>query len=405
VCACYVEAKLFGFWALAGEEEGERERERGGEGETGKRLERGPAYAGVRRQESGRGRADDGQLVWRFRAAPEDRRAVACEQVESLWPVCGSVLVQGGVAYVAAGRSSYLDGGIYLFGLDPATGEVLYRSRVETPHPKLTEEAVKKAAGLPATKLAQNIIDGKSRTDPDRSDSFAMGGTRRDVLVSDGTSIYLRHVRFDAGLNRQPTGGRHLYSTTALLDGSEVHRTHWVLGLGDLRETLPVSYSWIANRMQGGFGSRLAAPYGLLLCFDGETVWGIRRTGGYTLFAQQNKPFSPGETPPPDFRPSDGKTSPPWKWSAPLPFRPRALVRAGEALWIAGVPNVGDSPEPFAAFEGRAGGLLAAFSTADGTELARYDLDAAPVFDGMAAAGGQLLIATVDGEVRLLGKQ
>ena len=48
--------------------------------------------------------ADDGRLVWRFRAAPEDRQMVAFEQVESVWPVHGAVLVRDDVAYVTAGR-------------------------------------------------------------------------------------------------------------------------------------------------------------------------------------------------------------------------------------------------------------------------------------------------------------
>ncbi len=56
-------------------------------------------------------RASDGALAWRFRAAPEERRVVAFGQVESAWPVHGSVLVMGDMAYFAAGRSSFLDGG------------------------------------------------------------------------------------------------------------------------------------------------------------------------------------------------------------------------------------------------------------------------------------------------------
>ena len=37
----------------------------------------------------------DGELVWRFQAAPRDLRTVSLDQVESLWPVHGSVLGAG----------------------------------------------------------------------------------------------------------------------------------------------------------------------------------------------------------------------------------------------------------------------------------------------------------------------
>jgi len=38
-------------------------------------------------------RASDGALVWRLRAAPHERRVVAFDQLESAWPVPGSVLI------------------------------------------------------------------------------------------------------------------------------------------------------------------------------------------------------------------------------------------------------------------------------------------------------------------------
>ena len=41
----------------------------------------------------------NGELVWRFRAAPLNQRHVAYGQVESAWPVHGSVLVQDGIVY------------------------------------------------------------------------------------------------------------------------------------------------------------------------------------------------------------------------------------------------------------------------------------------------------------------
>ena len=56
--------------------------------------------------------ATDGALLWRFLAAQRDRRILAYEQIESCWPVHGSVLVHDGVAHFVAGRSVFVDGGM-----------------------------------------------------------------------------------------------------------------------------------------------------------------------------------------------------------------------------------------------------------------------------------------------------
>jgi outer membrane protein assembly factor BamB len=66
---------------------------------------------------------NDGQLAWRYRAAPQDRRIMAFEQLESLWPVHGSVLARGDTIYCVAGRSIFLDGGLRMLGLDLETGK------------------------------------------------------------------------------------------------------------------------------------------------------------------------------------------------------------------------------------------------------------------------------------------
>lgn len=68
-------------------------------------------------------RAKDGQLAWRTRVAPQERRMVAYGQVESVWPTVGTVLVHDGVAYACAGRTSESDGGIAVVALDPVTGK------------------------------------------------------------------------------------------------------------------------------------------------------------------------------------------------------------------------------------------------------------------------------------------
>lgn len=77
-------------------------------------------------------RADNGQMVWRLRAAPLDERIVAYGGLESPWPVPGSVLVTDNVAYFAAGRQSLADGGILVFAVDPPTGKIRWTQRLDT---------------------------------------------------------------------------------------------------------------------------------------------------------------------------------------------------------------------------------------------------------------------------------
>ncbi|MBL7188022.1 MAG: PQQ-binding-like beta-propeller repeat protein [Phycisphaerae bacterium] len=85
-------------------------------------------------------RLNDGAMAWRFIAAPADLRTVAFDRLESPWPVSGSVLLLDGLAYACAGRSSWIDGGMYLYALDPATGEVLHRNQVRSTHPEYKEQ-------------------------------------------------------------------------------------------------------------------------------------------------------------------------------------------------------------------------------------------------------------------------
>ena len=130
------------------------------------------------------------------------------------------------------------------------------------------------------------------------------GGATSDVLVSDGMSIFLRQVRFDTRLEKQDRMGRHLFSTSSLLDDAENHRSHWVLGTGDFSRT-PVAYSWIADK-PGNYGSHLAVPYGLMMTFEDRSVWVVKHTQGefnYILTAEDNRPFAANEPSQPDFRP------------------------------------------------------------------------------------------------------
>ncbi|HEX7900532.1 MAG TPA: PQQ-binding-like beta-propeller repeat protein, partial [Planctomycetota bacterium] len=67
-------------------------------------------------------RVADGALAWRLRLAPVEARLPAWGQLESPWPVVGSVLVDGGVGYAAAGRHPSADGGVKVVAFKPRTG-------------------------------------------------------------------------------------------------------------------------------------------------------------------------------------------------------------------------------------------------------------------------------------------
>jgi len=85
-------------------------------------------------------RAADGVLAWRFRAAPDNRRLVSFEQVESVWPVHGSVLVIDDTVYCVAGRSMFLDGGLRLVQLDAKTGRKKSEKILNDRDPKTGED-------------------------------------------------------------------------------------------------------------------------------------------------------------------------------------------------------------------------------------------------------------------------
>ena len=341
-------------------------------------------------------RLSDGELVWRFRAVPDELNTVALGQVESVWPVHGSTLVEDGVAYAAAGRSSYIDGGIILYGLDPTTGKTIYKEHVRNSHPMVTSAGDKPQ--IERQKIDQNATDAKTFTAPDKSDAFSMEGVTTDILVSDGNSIFMRHLRFNRQCVRQPELSRHLFSTSRLLDDAENHRSHWVLGTGDFSR-IAVAYSWIANRRGGRKDVHLAVPYGILLAFDDETVWGVRRGEAYTLFAETHRPFSATEKSLPDFRKVEDDAGERWKWSVDIDVRPRAIVRAGDLLFLGGTPYSPNQVDLAATYEGAKGGLVSVMSTSNAEKIAEQSLDSPPVWDGMAAANGRLYISLESGSL------
>ena len=344
-------------------------------------------------------RASDGQLAWRFRAAPEDRRTVAYNQLESVWPVHGNVLVEDGAAYFVAGRSIFLDGGMYLYRLDPLTGEVLSEARMDGRVAETEREP-------------QGVIRGTH-----------MLGALPDVLSSDGASIYMRQKRFDRNLAEQETNVPHLFSSVGFLDGLWWHRTYWMMGtsMGSgyggwprVGNTVPAGRILVFDESSVyGFGRDRYAHHGSHVGLDASTVFHFRpdrdtasRRTRYHLFGVGRKAQSvekpqqkPAQKPAQKRRGQGGQAPRIYRWSKEASLLVRAMVLADQTLWLAGPPYAANLEDLPAALEGLRGGLLLAVSATDGETLAQYKLEAPPVWDGMAAAGGRLYLSTTDGRV------
>ncbi len=326
-------------------------------------------------------RAADGQLAWRFLAAPADHRVVMYDQVASSWPVHGSVLVEDGVAYFAAGYSSFLDGGVHVYGLDIRTGKTVHQAHLQGPYPKLPDEP---------------------------GWAFDMEGARSEVLLSQGGFIYMRQVKLDKELQLQETSritrmgdrnvGLHLFSTSGLLDDSGYNRTFWM-------------YS---ARWPGYYrANEGAAKTGQMLVFDDRTTYGVKVYNkkdvrrpwfvpgtGCEVFADHNDNEPVLEEKAANWDKGPGfSRSKPAKWAVKVPVRAQALVLAGDKLFVAGAPDILKPDDPLASFEGRAGGKLWAMSAKDGRRLAEYELDSPPIFDGLIAARGRLYLCTKNGNL------
>lgn len=294
-------------------------------------------------------RASDGELAWRFKVAKAKRLIVAYGQLESPWPLHGSVLVHDGSLYLVAGRSSYLDGGIDLYRIRPETGEVISRKTIYSPDPKTGRQ-------------------------PKQYGPSSMPGALTDILVADERYVYLRDTVLDKrSLEEQPKGESHLLTLTGFLDDTWPHRSYWIFG------THPSLATGCSRRERN-------LIYGRLLAFDGSSVYGYGRASVHWSNQFQDKPYRL-------FALNLGDRS--TRWAKRLPLIVRAMVLSDKVLFAAG-RSTGKGGET---------AMLAAISASDGTELARYRLDSPPVFDGMAAAYGRIYIACEDGRIICMGKR
>jgi len=354
--------------------------------------------------------ADDGALIWRFLAAPTDRRIMVYEQIESLWPVSGSVLVRDGIAHFVAGRSIFVDGGMRLYRLDARSGEMISDTALDDRDPQTGGDVQELVKWL-------NMPVG-----------------RPDILSCDGKHIYMRSQAFDLQGKRLRTGpeiegpqegtrqggeATHLFCPTGFLDDTWFHRTYWLYGK-----------TW-GSGWNGYYIAGKHAPAGKIMSVGDDRVYVFGRRPQYyrwtrpleyRLFAadKQWKVSATRPAPKPQSRAKSKRrrnegpvpigNAENYMWSGEVPILVRAMTLAGKTLLIAGAEDVlqeegtdkGKEDQILkqeAALLGKDGAVLWAVSAENGAKLHEYKLASPPVFDGMAAANGKLYIATRDGRV------
>ncbi len=347
-------------------------------------------------------RQTDGALAWRFRGGPTDRRVVVRGRLESAWPVHGNVLVHENSVVVAAGRSSYLDGGIHLYRLDPVTGKTKSETTIFSPDEK-----------------------GKQPPNGGRD----VRGVLNDVLLADGSDVYMRQCKLDFETGSDEGSGIHLFTPIGFLDDTWWHRAYWVFN------------NEFKSHWSGWWKVGNEVPSGRILSYDDELIYGFGRSaypggntgqwrGGekYQLFAVSRKQNFPAALPAKPAQDRRGKNPPKKKgkrpkappkrkvpnlWETPTPLLATSLAATKGAVYLAGPPNMFeakgasgeaalqlvDSSAALAAWQGEKGGILYGASTADGKKLVQIDLPSPTVFDGMAAANESLYLALRNGEV------
>jgi outer membrane protein assembly factor BamB len=289
-------------------------------------------------------RLADGELVWRFMAAPVERKAVLHGRLASAFPVHGSVMVLDGKLIATAGFHSDL-GGIHAWVLDPHSGEVVrkvpYKGSAANDRPALNDILAADARGAVAwlgldagfTSGGEVVKGGKKPSIP---------ADRRPVVTFGRNGAFVRFPHDFRG------GSTHGWKGGMLSDAIQAHRVC----------------------VAGGTTFALTDP-------RENDRHPVRSDMVPVLKAIQDDPKNP-------------------MWTASCKALGTkesygALIAAGNRLYVGGGKRDGSA------------GFVQVLDMASGKLLAEHALPSRVVECGLVAAGGRLYVTCEDGTVVCLG--
>jgi outer membrane protein assembly factor BamB len=306
-------------------------------------------------------RASDGALAWRFQAAPADRRHFAFEQLESVWPVHGSVLVEDGKVSFVAGRSMFLDGGLRFFRLDAATGRKLVEEVYDDRDPETGRDIQERVQTLQMPVGLNDILSSDGKWTYLRTQKIGADGRRVDIGPVSGNAV--------AQGAAQKGEGSHIFAPMGFLDDSWFHRSYWVYGKS------------FAGGHNGYYQAGKFAPAGRILVADNERIYGYGRESKYykwtttmehQLFSARRDAAEKVTAPVEGAAPAKGRNAAPAMPGVRFPIVP-AIAPAEKPLtveaWV--LPDSGDGV--VVAHGGPASGYALAFEDGKPTFYVRND--------------------------------
>ncbi len=320
-------------------------------------------------------RATDGELVWKFLCGQTEKYICVQSQLESAWPVFGSVMVDDDGIVVTAGRQSAIDGGIRVCKLRPSDGQLLWQTKIwNDPDKNLDSDEKDVQWGRTRNRRVNELLvsDGKQVClwITPLKDKYA-----DSELVDTESSVYAaRSLRFsvpskDELRDIQDAAWLRSASSNGLLS----RRTD---GVGRYDED-GVAYAQLQAKKICLAGHEGGAPSKFLYALQASAGKSKELRGGLIRVALNDGGTLPERTEMSAKSPPDGIYD--------------AMILAGNRVYIAYAhPHSGEA-------------TLYTYSADSGEPIGEVELPARIVRDGMAAAYGKLYLAGENGAVFCLG--
>jgi len=325
------------------------------------------------------------------------------DQIESVWPVHGSIMIEKAIAYFVAGRSMFLDGGLHLYRLDPATGKMLSDTVLNEKEESTGKDLHEFGGQLNMPVALPDILSCDKKYVYMHSQPFGFDGVRKPLKPWKYDKKKVDRFSTPWSQNKEFA---HLFTPTGFLDDTWWHRTYWVYG------------SRYIGGWAGYYHAGKSAPSGRILALGDDNVYGFGRKAKYyrwttpiehQLFAEPKHALTG--------KPAKGKRGGMRRpvWAKDIPFFARAMLLSDKHIIIAGPEDKVNEDTAFRKmndpetkaqlarqaemFAGTSGGVLWIVDRKTGEKISELKLDTIPVFDGFSAAQQRLYMSAVDGRL------